>query len=122
MEKTSLQICLGRWANFKINSALSVAFKRRNWLPSILHMASMRSFLSSFKAWQCSKKCSSFSISAEHSLHSLCWRGHAAHPKRPVSTSNGRHPILSAAITLLQSAGIGPVTYGSAVGRGLISL
>ena len=48
------------------NRALSVAFKHRNWLPSILHMASLRSFLSSFKAWQCSKKCSSFSISAEH--------------------------------------------------------
>ena len=36
----------------------------RTGQASILHMASMRSFLSYFKAWQCSKKCSSFSISA----------------------------------------------------------
>ena len=56
----------------------------------------------------------------EHSLHILCWRGGAAHPNWPVSTSKDRQPILRAAITLLQFAGIGPVTNASAMGRGLI--
>ena len=50
MEKTSLQICLGCWANFKIKRTFAVTFKHRNLFPSALHIASSRSFLSSFKA------------------------------------------------------------------------
>ena len=107
--KMSLQRCLGCWDSFRIERAFSVGFKHRNWFPSIPHMTMKRSVLSFCKAGQCSKNV----------LHSLRSRVYTASVGEVLQyTRNdlspppmGGTPFSGQPLaTLLQSAGIGPVT------------